>query len=295
MQHKRSHISKAVYIFSAFFLITYAIFPAPYINISHQLFTFLYSRTARDAQERIGNGQPFAAFVTDLGYMVPLYVIARPPQTPYDFFITKAPVGYDEQKFSHYVYATESMPIGYIERMYSAVYVVTLFSAPKSREQFSVGGFVGTGVGEGGGSFSVQVPAGIPVIIGEPIIHQATGAVVGAVAAVEDLPEKNIQKVAGVLHGNLFETTVLYVPHGARAISVTKEAVDKAIEQIHSSAKDEYEEFSENDGSDADENKTEEGTAVNTDNSDAGEEDQRENTETQYNTEEQDTDGDQGT
>lgn len=230
MQGRRRGISRGVYVFFGLFLVTYLIFPSLYVAVSQKLFTFWYARHAHfysDVSDISSVGH-----VTVLDGEVPLYVIARPPQTPYDLLLVKAPDARGVQDISHYVYHGKSVPVGYVAGKYSSVYAVALFSAPQSREQFSVGEYVAVGVGQGGGSFSLQVPAAVSVSVDMPIIHQATGSVVGFVVAVEDLPEKNIQKVSGVLAISPFQMAVLYAFPGAEDELVANRSVERAVEML---------------------------------------------------------------
>ena len=219
-----------MYVFFGLFLATYLIFPSFYVAVSQKVFTFWYARHAHFYPEVSGAFSVDNPVASDKE--VPLYVIARPPQTPYDLLVVKAPDGYDEQNISRYVYHDRSVPVGYIAEMYSAVYAVTLFSAPESSEQFSVGDYVTVGVGQGGGGLSLQVPVGVSVSVGMPITHQATGSVVGSVVAVEDLPEKNIQRVSGALQVSPFQVVVLYALPGEDGEFVTDRSVAEAVEDL---------------------------------------------------------------
>ena len=224
------------YIIIILLLITYAIFPATYAVLSQRIFTTIYIRNAQ-LLEKKGSMQLPNRQVSISGNVFPLHVIARPPQTPYDFFITSV-LPKREEENTHYVYDSSLIPIGYIQKKYPAVYVVVLFSAPKSREQFAVNEYVTTGIGDGGGSFSMQVPADIPITVGMPITHQATGAIISAVALVRELPEKNIQQVTGVLHSNPLEIATLYVKREEEKVIVTPEVLEEVIQATKNASAD---------------------------------------------------------
>lgn len=236
MKKKKYFLSNISFIFIVLLLVSYFVFPSLYVSVSQKLFTALYARTAHLSWEGSSMQLPIAQ--SEIGNdSIPLFVLARPPQTPYDFLITTAlSEDIQEKKIGRYVYDDALVPVGFVEKKYPAVYVVTLFSALKSKEQFAVGDYVSSGIGEGGGSFSVQVPADIAVDVGMPIVHQATGAVVSTVVAVQPLPEKNIQQVIGVLHKSPLEMAVLYVERDAEREPATAEMLEEVIQSIRDTA-----------------------------------------------------------
>lgn len=237
MKKKQRFLSSIHFTFIALLLITYLFFPSFYISISQRLFAVIYRHNAQSLQEF--NNARLHSGVYVKNDILPLNIIARPPQTPYDFLIATTASGHGQEKeIAHYVYNSSLIPIGYIEKKYKSLYVVALFSSPKSNEKFSVNGYVSRGSGEGGGSFSIQIPADISVKIGMPITHQVTGTVVSVVAAIKYLPEKNIQQVIGILHSNPLQIATLYVKHETGEEPVTTTTVEEVIELIKNTTSD---------------------------------------------------------
>ena len=249
MQKQRQIATSAGYVLMALLLITYYFFPSWYIAGSQKLFGAVYGRNAQLLQESGVSGT-----IADINFTeptLPMFVIARPPQTPYDYIISTAPKGYqqsEQEEGVHYVYDENAKPIGYVEKMYASLFVVTLFSAPRSNEKFSVNGFVSDGVGEGGGSFFLQVPMDIAITVGMPIVHQVTGKVVSTVVAVNNVPEKNIQKVTGVLSSSPLEMAILYMAKKSETAAIP-ETVESVIDKVKSFSTDaEIEEETDTEG-----------------------------------------------
>ncbi len=239
MQKQKQITNKISYVVMAILLVTYILFPSWYRTVSQRLFSILYTQHAQSLQNDI----PIASSntVPKESELLPIFVMARPPQTPYDYLITTVP---EHQQFTKYkkgtwyVYDETVKPIGYIEKVYPTLFIVTLFSAPKSNEVFSVNNYISRSKGEGGGGFSLQIPIDMAVTIGTPITHQATGKVVSTVIAINSIPEKNIQKVTGVLKRSPFEMATLYVAHKSNDTIVSK-PVESAIDTAKSIATDE--------------------------------------------------------
>ena len=73
------------------------------------------------------------------------------------------------------------------------------------------------------------------VPVGTPIIHQTTGAVVSHVVSVEEIAEKNIIRVAGLIAVNPLETAVLYAsPDGVMRITAAER--DALLESVGGTA-----------------------------------------------------------
>ena len=238
MQKQKQIITKASYAVIAVLLATYLLFPEWYRHVSQVLFKAIYTQHAQLPQSDTATTSDTPAFEKDR--MLPLFVIARPPQTPYDYVITTVPEQYQPAKYEKgvwYVHDTTGRPVGYVEKTYPSLLIITLFSASGSSEIFSVGGYSARGIGEGGGSFSLQVPIGMAIPIGAPIIHQATGEIVSAVVAIERVPEKNVQKVIGVLGSSPLEMAVVYIARKASTAPSPK-SIESAIETAKTIAED---------------------------------------------------------
>ena len=232
MQKQEQTGSKAGYVVMALLLITYILFPSWYRAVSQKIFGIVYTHYAQSLQDGdIDFSMPSASRESE---MLPVFVIARPPQTPYDYVITTVPEQFGEesrQEGRWYVYDEVGQPVGYVEQWHPSLLVIPLFSAPGSDELFSVAGYVSRGIGGGGGSFSLQVPMDVAVTTGMPIVHQATGKMLSAVVAIENIPEKNVQKVIGVLRESPWETAILYVarePNNAALPEAVGSATDAA-------------------------------------------------------------------
>lgn len=236
MQKQEQKASKVSYVVIALLIATYILFPSGYRVISQRVFGVLYTQHAQSVQDDTYSANDSMAYIEH--GLVPAFVIARPPQTPYDYLITTVPENQQFMKYKKgiwYVYDEAIRPIGRIEKVYPTLFITTLFSAPGSDEVFSVNNYITRGKGEGGGSFSLQVPIDMAVTVGMPIIHQATGKVVSTVTAAESIPEKNIQKITGVLQRSPFEMATVYVPQEQNDPMV-KEPIESAIEAAESIA-----------------------------------------------------------
>ena len=248
MQKQEHTRGKIVYVLMALLLITYIFFPSWYRVLSQKVFGVVYMRYAQSLHD--GDVDFSMPSVSRESEMLPVFVIARPPQTPYDYMITTVPEQFQQanrQEGKWYVYDEVGQPVGYVEQWYPSLLVIPLFSAPGSDELFSVAGYVSRGIGEGGGSFSLQVPLDIAVTTGMPIVHQATGKMLSAVVAVENVPEKNVQKVIGVLQESPLETAVLYMarePNNA-ALPESVESATDAARALADTAQKEQEESEE--------------------------------------------------
>ena len=249
MQKQEHTRGKVGYVVMALLLIAYIFFPSWYRAISQKLFGVVYTRYAQSLQDGVIDfSMPSVSRESD---MLPIFVIARPPQTPYDYVITTVPEQLqqaDQQEGRWYVYDDAGQPVGYVAQWHPSLLVIPLFSAPGSDELFSVAGYVSRGIGDGGGSFSLQVPMDVAVTTGMPIIHQATGKMLSAVVAIENIPEKNVQKVIGVLRESPLETAILYMarePNNAALPEAVESATD-AAQVLADTAQKEQEEDQEN-------------------------------------------------
>ncbi|MCY4576863.1 MAG: hypothetical protein OXB96_00305 [Candidatus Kaiserbacteria bacterium] len=237
MQKQKQTTSKVSYILTALILATYILFPAWYRAISQKLFSTIYTQHAQVSQGRVPAASDRAVTNPDL---LPISVIVRPPQTPYDYVITTTPEQYQQtahEEGVRYVYDTATRPVGFVEKAYPSLLIVSLFSAPGGNEKFSVNGYVTRGRGEGGGSFSLQVPIDMAVTVGAPIVHQATGKVVSTAVSIKRIPEKNVQQVIGVLGSSPLQMATLYIPRKQNT-APSRKTLDSAIEAAHSRAED---------------------------------------------------------
>ena len=136
----------STYLPVAILLLGYLVFPSLYIAVSQKLFTVVYTYGMR-LPEGADDTLPSLP-VWGEGAVLPLYVIARPPQTPYDFFIATGFTANERKEYSsRYVYDSDLVPVGRVTEVYPTVVVVTLFSAPRSSEQFAVGEYITAGGG----------------------------------------------------------------------------------------------------------------------------------------------------
>lgn len=226
------------YWFIAAFLLTYFLFPSFYRSLSHTLFLSWYRYHAPMSYSVEGDQYVYSG----IEEMEPLYVLARPPQTPYDVVITTVPSGEEAviDRNIHtgrvYVYNGKGVPLGRVYGKYGGTYLVTLFSSPSSKERFSVNGHLAEGTGIGGGGFSVQTPLDKQVTIGSLITHQLTGRTVGKVLAVEPLPEKNVQLLRSAIADNPVQTAVLFVRKEAEQ-TVSDEDIEVLINSVNERAR----------------------------------------------------------
>ncbi|MDE0243350.1 MAG: hypothetical protein OYG31_01400 [Candidatus Kaiserbacteria bacterium] len=187
-------------------LLTYVIAPSVYQAISHQLFSTIYRYHAPPRTTLVHLPGTFPAQAG----VLPIRVLARPPQTPYDTLVTTVAdiVGNPEGR---YVYNERGVPVGRVSKQHRSVYHITLFSSPRSEEIFSVGGFVAPGRGTGSGSFLVQVPSSQYIAVGTPIMHQKTGVVASSVAVAAKKPKEQVQDITGVIASNPLETAEFFL------------------------------------------------------------------------------------
>ena len=102
----------------------YIVFPAPFRLVSENLFLLVYTPVS------VSESGAVSASVNREDTHIPLFVLARPPQTPYDFFITTAPEQpsvSDEKNVLftlvepsdspiEYVYTEFGTPVGFVKR-----------------------------------------------------------------------------------------------------------------------------------------------------------------------------------
>ena len=166
----------------------------------------------------------------------PLRVIARPPQTPYDFVITVArpepPGGGDIPWYDGaYVRGREGVPVGRIEGKYGDTYLVILFSSPSSEELFSVGGAYRRRDGYRRGRFLSADTAGRRYS-GRYADHASDdGENGGKVTAIETFPEKHTQLVKSVIAVNPTDLSVLFVENES-ARAVPESETDRILEML---------------------------------------------------------------
>lgn len=116
-------------------------------------------------------------------------VLQRPPATAYDTFIIDAGAA-SGIKVGDRVFASGGLALGEIVAVYATTARVSLYSSPGATYQASLVGRTGVPVslplvGQGGGSFMAQVPAGTDVAVGEPVAFAGTAeALAGTVSAV---------------------------------------------------------------------------------------------------------------
>ena len=227
-----TYITGAILLFIA---LTYYFFPTPYVALSQRIFSPLYRNSQAPLPQDLYK-EELQKLPEAVKEMLPLYVLAQPPQTPYDFLIVTEP----EQSWKEledksaligkYVYNATGTPIGCIHEEHEDVFVVILFSSPESREIFSVGDYVKKGEGTGNGGFYIQTPIDETIKVGMPIVHQPTGIVISHIIAIEKVPEKNIQRVMGTLDSNPLQTALVYVPPYGKEV-LMQEEIDTAIEK----------------------------------------------------------------
>ncbi len=211
-------------------LVSYLLFPSLYVTVSSALFSAIYRYPSHPEI------QPAAA---DEPGTVPLYVIARPPQTPYDSVLVTERTG-RPYTGSPYVYTEKGMPVGYIDKQRGSLYTVVLFSSALSKEIFSVDGHVAEGKGVGGGGFHLITPIDRSIRYGKSIIHQTTGAVAGSVITVDEISERNIQRIGSVIAENPAGMSVLYLRHDG-GISVDESKKEQAIREQEEEIRRKYE------------------------------------------------------
>lgn len=123
-------------------------------------------------------------------------VISRPPQSLYDRLILDQG---EEQgvRPGQFVYAGESVVLGRVESVSVATATVQLYSTPgiESRVRFIATDLVATAVGQGNGSFVVELPQSIEIEQGAQVAHVATGDLLGVVGEVVTDPREPFQQV----------------------------------------------------------------------------------------------------
>ena len=196
----------------ALLLFIYLLFPSVYKSLSVTLFSLVYS---------VHQPSP----TTDLFTIAPqgslrLQVVARPPQTPYDFLIVTHPLDpIADSLVGHYVYTANSIPIGYIKEQRKEQFIIILFSSPVSEEYFSIKGAIGKGEGLGGGGIALFLPAITEIYVADQVIHQATGIPIGEVIAISKKPEKQIIRATSTLPLSPISITSVYVfPHRKKRV-----------------------------------------------------------------------------
>jgi cell shape-determining protein MreC len=117
-------------------------------------------------------------------------VIARPPYVPYDVLVIDQ--GSDDGiKTGALVYHASNFVIGYVEKVFNASAIVSLFSSPHSESTVYVFGpdVYATAYGEGGGVIRISVPQGIAIREGNVVVlPMLTAGTLGTVGSITSLP-----------------------------------------------------------------------------------------------------------
>ena len=214
-------------------LFIYVLFPSVYKNLSVALFSLVY--TVHKPSSAI------EVFTTAPQGSLRLQVVARPPQTPYDFLIATHPLDpIADSLVGHYVYTAYSIPIGYIKEQRKEQFIIVLFSSPVSEDHFSIKGAIGKGEGLGGGGIALFLPSTTEVYVDDQVIHQATGIPIGEVIAISKKPEKQIVRATSALPLSPISITSLYVfPY--RKKRITAASLEALINTIHQNKDEEAE------------------------------------------------------
>ena len=135
-------------------------------------------------------------------------VLLRPPATPYDTLVLD--VGLDEGvSAGDLVFSAGSVVIGRVTEVYRSSSRATLYSAPGEAHDalvFAEGGSVPIIMeGQGGGSFKGQLPQGVEVSVGDPVLFPDINPILAArVAATEVASNESFQTIYLQLPANPF-------------------------------------------------------------------------------------------
>jgi len=144
-------------------------------------------------------------------------VVAWPPAESYDSLMLDVGTQHGIA-VSDKVWAGGSTAIGTISAVYPTTARATLYSSPGSQYQAQLVGTTGNVslniTGQGGGSFVAQVPAGTPVVVGEPVVFAGIAEQMAGVVSAVQAPA-----------GESFETIYLSLPvnlYDLRFVEVSK-------------------------------------------------------------------------
>lgn len=137
-------------------------------------------------------------------------VLMRPPWVPYDTYLIDAG-SREGVVVGDLVSAGGTTLIGSVTEVYDSTAKVTLFSAPGASYQGVIAGKTPISVeGQGGGSLKGEVPVGVNVMIGDPILFPGiAGGLTAQVSHVERHESESFQTVYMHVAANPFE--LLYI------------------------------------------------------------------------------------
>lgn len=121
-------------------------------------------------------------------------VVRRPNETPYDTLIINKGAA-DGVKESAIVYGRAESAIGSVRRVFAKSSLVVLFSTPGELSPVYIYGpnIFARAEGIGGGVLRVEVPQGIEIAVGDPVVVPAARGVYGAIDHIESSPSNPAQ------------------------------------------------------------------------------------------------------
>ena len=168
-------------------------------------------------------------------------VLLRPPLTIGDMFLV---VSSEEYKEGACVVFSDAC-IGRVGRVFNGSAEVFLFSSPSLSEEFSVGSYIGKSEGLGSGSFRILVPpVEEDIVLGEDVVHQRTGDIVGSVSHIQKISDNTPEVYLLVsLNENIFEIDRVSVRDALPEIDrETEEEISGESEEVEEEETEEAEE-----------------------------------------------------
>ncbi len=139
-------------------------------------------------------------------------VLSNPNQSPYDVLFID--VGVREGVRPRMLVVSEDVVLGVIEGVYQRMAKVQLFSSSGRETEVLLGKdrIPVSAIGYGGGEFRIEVPVGIPVNSGDPVIYGAFKQyLLGIVEYVESKPKSATQEIFFRAPINIFTAREVFV------------------------------------------------------------------------------------
>lgn len=147
---------------------------------------------------------------------VTLFVMTRPPYSPYDTFVVRNLN--NTLTVGDMVYA-RGVLIGTISEVFAHTSIVRLLSSPDTQTIVRVGSLDAEATGYGGGRYVISLPKDVAVAVGDVITVPAYGnQLLGVVASIENQEGSSFQKVYASVPTSLADITFVTVVEGSSVL-----------------------------------------------------------------------------
>lgn len=139
-------------------------------------------------------------------------VLRRPPLSPFDTMIID--VGFNHDVTSgDLVVVDDTIVIGSVIDVYGKTSVVELYSAPGRVTDVAIKDTIpAQAFGKGGGNFSIDVPRGVEVAPGDPVVLAGTdGKILGLVDSIVDTPTDSFRRILFRVPVNMYMIPEVFI------------------------------------------------------------------------------------